>query len=255
MITYGNKLPPMPAEIAKRVLDVMKAVGKLAKDSKNEQGRYDYTSVDAFLEMVGPACAEAGLIIAPIELSAELSTFEATDRDGKTKLRRQITFKYNFMLIAEDGTSWCNESDVRTVIVEATGAQASGAAQSYALKQYERGLFQIPTGDADADADDKMQTSLVVAKVQAARNKRETGKDQIIADFGNGPESIDAADAPARLLAHLKKFDKLDDAAAWWDHQKAGREQFFEKYPKLALQLKKDVEAFFSADKHEEKAA
>jgi hypothetical protein len=246
MITYGNKMQPMPAEIAKRVLDVMKAVGKLAKDSKNDQGRYDYTSVDAFLEVVGPACAEAGLIIAPIELSADLSTFEATDRDGKAKLRRQIMFKYNFMLIADDGTSWCNESDVRTVIVEATGAQASGAAQSYALKQYERGLFQIPTGDADADAADKMHTSLTVAKVQAARNKRETGKDQIIVDFGTGPEPIDAADAPNLLLAHLKKFQQRDDAAAWWDLQKSGREQFFEKYPKLALQLKKDVEKFFS---------
>lgn len=249
MITYSDsKIPPMPAEIAKRVLLVMKAVGPLAKDSKNEQGRYDYTSVDAFLEMVGPACAEAGLIISPIELSADLSTFEATDRDGKTKLRRQIMFKYNFALIAEDGTTWCNEKDVRTVIVEATGAQASGAAQSYALKQYERGLFQIPTGDEDADAHDKMQSAVVVAKVQAARNKRETGKDQIIVDFGKGPEPIDAADAPALMLAHLKTFDEQSTAFEWWEKQKDGREAFFDRYPKLALQLKKDVEKFFAEE-------
>lgn len=251
MITHGTQTPAMPAEIAKRVLLVMKAVGKLAKDSKNSQGHYDYTSVDAFLEVVGPACAEAGLIITPIEISAEPSTFEATDRDGKTKLRRQLTFKYNFMLIAEDGTTWCNERDVRTVVVEATGAQASGAAQSYALKQYERALFQIPTGDADADAADKMQSAVVVAKVQAARKKNETGKDQIIVDFGSGPEPIDAADAPAKLLSHLKQFKDVDEAASWWDLQKAGREQFFEKYPKLALQLKKDVEAFFAAERTE----
>lgn len=248
MITYDTKVTPMPAEIAKRVLLVMKAVGPLAKDSKNEQGRYDYTSVDAFLEMVGPACAEAGLIIAPVELSADLSTFEATDRDGKTKQRRQIAFKYNFMLIAEDGTTWCNEKDVRTVIVEATGAQASGAAQSYALKQYERGLFQIPTGDEDADAHDKMQASIVVAKVQAARNKRETGKDQIVIDLGNGPEPVDAADIPARMMAHLKTFELQSEAFMWWEAQKDGREKFFEKYPKLALQLKKDVERFFASE-------
>jgi hypothetical protein len=30
-----------------------------------------------------------------------------------------------------------------------TGAQAAGSAQSYALKQLMRGLFLIPTGDAD----------------------------------------------------------------------------------------------------------
>ena len=246
--------PPMPAEIAKRVLLVMKAVGKLAKDSKNEQGRYEYTSVDAFLEVVGPACAEAGLIISPIELSSEASSFEAVDRDGKTKLRRQVTLTFNFMLIAEDGTSWCNPNDKRSVTVEATGAQAYGAAQSYVLKQYERALFQIPTGDADADAHDKMQAATVVAKVQAARNKRETGIDQIIVDFGEGPMPIAASDVPMRVLDHLKKFEEQSEAYAWWEGQKEGREKFFDKYPKLALQLKKDVEAFFAAE-HDEVAA
>ena len=76
-------------------------------------------------------------------------------------------------------------------------------------------------------------------------------KDQIIVDFGSGPEPIDAADAPAKLLSHLKQFKDVDEAASWWDLQKAGREQFFEKYPKLALQLKKDVEAFFATERTE----
>jgi len=35
------------------------------------------------------------------------------------------------------------------VMVPANGAQAAGSAQSYALKQFMRGLFLIPTGDAD----------------------------------------------------------------------------------------------------------
>ena len=37
-------------------------------------------------------------------------------------------------------------------MVPARGAQAFGAAQSYALKQFMRSLFQIPTGDRE-DAD------------------------------------------------------------------------------------------------------
>lgn len=40
----------------------------------------------------------------------------------------------------------------RTVEVLRNGAQAYGSAQSYALKQYWRGLLLIPTGDKD-DAD------------------------------------------------------------------------------------------------------
>lgn len=245
---FQSSNPAMPGEIASRVLLVMRAVGKLAKDSKNDQGRYNYTSVDAFLEVVNPACAEAGLIISPIELSSEMSSFEATDRDGKTKLRRQITFTFNFMLIAEDGTSWCNENDKRSVTVEATGAQAYGAAQSYVLKQYMRALFQIPTGDEDADAADKMQASIVRATVQAARNKRETGNDQVIVDFGDGPEAIPIGTVQDRILAHLAKFELQSDAFAWWETQKIGREQFYEKSPKLALALKRAVEAHFAKD-------
>ena len=34
-------------------------------------------------------------------------------------------------------------------MVQATGAQAFGSAQSYALKQFLRSLFMIPTGDKD----------------------------------------------------------------------------------------------------------
>ena len=156
----------MPKEIAAAVVMVMRSVGRLVKDAKNEQGRYTYTSVDSFLAAVSPACSEAGLIISPIELSAELSEFEATDRDGKVKKRRQITFKYNFMLIHESGVTWTNERDTRHVTVEATGAQAYGAAQSYALKQYMRSLFLIPTGD-----DPENEKSSDAAVIAAAAKK------------------------------------------------------------------------------------
>src|SRR3546814_3442514 len=37
----------------------------------------------------------------------------------------------------------------KTVMVQANGAQAAGSAQSYAIKQFMRGQFMIPTGDAD----------------------------------------------------------------------------------------------------------
>jgi len=244
---FTPPMPAMPAEIASRVLLVMRAVGKIAKESKNEQGRYNYASVDAFLEVVNPACAEAGLIIAPIELSCDLSEFE-TSSDRGIKTRRQLTFSYNFMLIAEDGTTWCNERDVRHVTVEATGAQASGAAQSYALKQFERALFQIPTGDEDADAADKIQASMVRATVQAARTKRETGEKNIVMTFGGAAEPVPISDVKRRTLEHLDTFDLQSDAFAWWDKQTDGRAQIYESSPKTAMDLKRAVEAHFSKE-------
>lgn len=241
-------MQPMPKEIAVAVLDVMRAVGKLAKDSKNNQGGYNYASVDAFLEAVNPACAEAGLIVCPIELSAELTTFETNDHTGKVKVRRQLQFAYNFMLIHESGASWCNERDVRHVAVEAIGAQAYGSAQSYALKQYMRALFQIPTGDEDADAHDRMQATMIRATVSAAKAKRETGQPHITIDLGVGVETVPAPEVKDRVMAHLKSFDLQSDAMAWWDAQKIGREQFYAASPKMALELKRAVETFFAED-------
>lgn len=244
---FTAPMPPMPPEIASRVLLVMRAVGKIAKESKNAQGNYQYASVDAFLEMVNPACAEAGLIIAPIELSCDLTEFESSNDRG-TKTRRQLTFKYNFMLIAEDGTSWCNERDVRTVTVEATGAQASGAAQSYALKQYERALFQIATGDDDADAADKLQASTIRATVQATRAKRETGEKQVVMHFGGTAEPVPASDVHRRVVEHLATFELESDAYKWWSDQVDGRAQLHAADPKLSMALKRAVEAHFSQE-------
>lgn len=240
---------PMPKEIAGAIVLVMRAVGRLVKDAKNDQGRYNYTSVDSFLAAVSPACSEAGLIIAPIELSAEPSEFEATDRDGKTKKRRQITFRYNFMLIHESGVTWVNERDTRHVTVEATGAQAYGAAQSYALKQYMRSLFLIPTGDADADAHEQHSAEVIRATVKAVKAKKESGQEQVLIDFGTGLESVAAADVTDRVMSHLVSIGDAAAAEDWWKDQRFGREQFHNQFPKLAFALKQKVEDFLTPAK------
>lgn len=244
---FTPPMPAMPPEIAKAVLLVMRSVGRIAKESKNSQGNYNYASVDAFLEIVNPACAEAGLIIVPIELSCDLTEFESSNDRG-TKTRRQYTFKYNFMLVAEDGTTWCNERDVRSVTVEATGAQASGAAQSYALKQYARALFQIPTGDEDADAADKLQASTIRATVQATRAKRETGEKQVVMHFGGTAEPVPASDVHRRVMEHLETFDLESDAYKWWTDQVDGRAQLHAADPKLSMSLKRAVESHFTRE-------
>lgn len=240
--------PSMPKEIATAVLLVMRAVGKIAKDSKNNHGNYAYTNIDAFLEVCNPACAEAGLIIMPVELSSEAQTVETVGNDGKVKASRQIVFAYNFMLIHESGATWCNERDVRHVAVQAVGAQAYGSAQSYALKQYMRSLFLIPTGDPDADAQSHMQATMIRATVSAAKAKRETGKDHTSIDFGNGVEIVELAAVPDRVMAHLETFADQSDAMQWWESQSIGRAQLYEKAPKVAMELKRKVEHFFNKD-------
>jgi len=135
-----------PPSIAKAVVAVMKAVGTLGKDhERNDSGaRYAYASIDDFLGHVRGHCADAGLFIIPNE-ARDAETQEVTTKSGKSMVMWNARFA--FTLAHESGESY--GPIFKGVTVPATGAQSAGSAQSYALKQFMRGLFLIPTGDGD----------------------------------------------------------------------------------------------------------
>jgi hypothetical protein len=144
------ELTQMPADLAAAISQVMSGIKTLGKDNTNAHQKYDFVSTDRFLAAVNPLCAQAGLVILQDEQSAEISTAETTDQYGKTKITSWLTARYAFTLAHKGGGIFGPLR--RTVMVQANGAQAFGSAQSYALKQFMRSLFQIPTGDKD-DAD------------------------------------------------------------------------------------------------------
>lgn len=168
--------PVIPEAVAKAISDVMNGVEKLAKDNKNQHGGYNFTSVDDFLEMTGKLCAEHGLIVIQDETEAEL--ISGQNAQGKPKTSLKAT--YEFTLAHSSGVAWGPIK--RHVLLDASGAQAFGAAQSYTLKHFMRSLFQIPTGDKDAD--EAKQSGFVVShgevkkdqQAEAARIKKELDK-------------------------------------------------------------------------------
>jgi hypothetical protein len=135
-----------PPAIAKAVIEVMKAIGTLGKGhERNDAGaRYNYASIDDFIEHVRGHCADAGLFIIPGE-ARDAETQEVTTKAGKSMVIWNARFA--FILAHESGQSF--GPIYKGVMVPANGAQAAGSAQSYALKQFMRGLFLIPTGDGD----------------------------------------------------------------------------------------------------------
>ena len=142
-----EKQPPMPPLVAAAVSNVMADVPKLARGEKNNHGNYKFASIDDFLEAVRPLCARHGLIIVQDEEKFEL-------RDGF------LMVKFRFTLAHRDGETWAHRP-TRSIIVHAKqGAQAYGAAQSYALKQFKRSLFQIATGEKGEDADTHAKADL-----------------------------------------------------------------------------------------------
>lgn len=141
--TPNHSFPPA---IAKAVVQVMKALGTLGKEhERNDSGaKYDYASIDDFIQHVRGHCAEAGLAIIPDE-ARDAETHEVTTKSGKSMVMWDARFA--FILVHESGASY--GPIYKGVAVMHSGAQSAGSAQSYALKQFMRGLFLIPTGDAD----------------------------------------------------------------------------------------------------------
>ena len=135
----------MPEAVGIAVNSVMAGIKGLFKKEKNHEAGYRFASIDDFLAAVNPLCAKAGLIIIQDELDARLV------HDGSSETSRSwLWTTFTFMLAHKSGAVYGPLT--RSVMVPARGAQAFGAAQSYALKQFMRSLFQIPTGDRE-DAD------------------------------------------------------------------------------------------------------
>jgi hypothetical protein len=167
----------IPASVATAISAVMSGIRTLGKDGNNGHQRYDFVSTDKFLAAVNPLCAAAGLIIIQDEDSIDIRTAESVDNYGKAKMVSWLTAKYTFVLAHKDGSTWGPVK--RTVMVTANGAQAFGSAQSYALKQFMRSLFQISTGDQD-DADlqpaDELPANRKPANQQAKQPALDTAK-------------------------------------------------------------------------------
>lgn len=166
MITEHTSVAPMPPDIAAAVVEVMSKVGVLKHDEENKHNDYDYASVDAFLARTNPICAAAGLIVLPQQIAVEKEQVQVGD-----SVRNVMNFSFQMLLVHKSGATWMNPADVRTVRLLWSGAQTSGMAQSYVLKQYMRGLFQIATGDKDADAEERLvdQAPDEIAKTHARR--------------------------------------------------------------------------------------
>ena len=100
---------------------------RLAKDSRNIEQKYDFTSIDDFLAMVGPIYAENGLTTMIDE--TDVVEFE---RQGKYGVNYWLRVRFSFTTYHESGQHL--PMTHRTVEVIRTGAQSFGSAQSYALK-------------------------------------------------------------------------------------------------------------------------
>ena len=127
------------AKVNAAISKTMAAVQTVGKDDKNQHGNYNFASIDGFLGGCRDACAANGL-------HPEISVISYQPFTGSNS-KQWATYTYEVVMCHESGEE---TKPVQTVVsLPITGAQTSGSAQSYALKQYLRGLFLIKTGEKD----------------------------------------------------------------------------------------------------------
>lgn len=147
------KRPRMPPEIAKAIVAVMAKIEPLTKDAENTFQRYKYVSVDQFFEAVGKPMAEAGIFVVAFEDALDVSKRQTSNDRGDIKESVWLTATYDLFLYHVGGAEFGPVR--RTITVPASGAQSYASAMSYVEKYFLRNLFKIPTGDGDADGDEK----------------------------------------------------------------------------------------------------
>lgn len=132
--------------IAPAIAAAVGQVRKLGKADRNKFDGYDFVSIDKFLELVNPICAANGLF--PWVHTDGIELYENTNSKGS----KSTWARFSFHVTLHHASGQSIGPATLIVAVPMNGAQASGSAQSYALKQFFRGVFMIPTGDKD-DAD------------------------------------------------------------------------------------------------------
>jgi hypothetical protein len=134
------------ATIFEAIASTARDVRVIGKSDRNKFDGYDFASIDKFLMLVNPIASKNGLF--PIISQRYVEFYENVNaKGGKSVWAR---FFFDVTLYHSSGQTLGPVNMM--VCVPMNGAQTSGSAQSYALKQFLRSTLMIPTGDKD-DAD------------------------------------------------------------------------------------------------------
>ena len=178
------------ANIYKSIIEVMKDVGVVGKDSKNPQQGYLYRGIDAVMNALQPAMIKHGIFVVP-QVIEEHREERQTTRGG-TLLYSILKIKYTFY--AEDGTS------VEAIVVGEgmdSGDKATNKALSVGFKYACFQVFCIPTEEMiDPEVDSPEPTPKMISTEHAKQIK-------------DGLEATDS-NVPAFLsLFQVKSVDEM----------------------------------------------
>lgn len=151
------------ANIYKAINEVMKEIGAVGKNQKNEQQKFMYRGIDAIMNAINPALINHNVFIVPEVL--EQTREERVSKTGNTLLYSICKIRFTFY--AEDG------SHVEAVTVGEgmdSGDKATNKAMAIAFKYACFQVFCIPTEEM-VDPDGECHTVKEANNSQNANSK------------------------------------------------------------------------------------
>jgi hypothetical protein len=168
--------------IYKKMSEVMKEVGFVAKEQTNALQKYKFRGVDQFVNALYPALTKHGVFMAPRATAYSQELKDVVRSSGKDGVDKHVAIMMEYDFWAEDGS----KVTVGPIPAEGldSGDKATNKALSAALKYALIQTFSVPTQDmAEADLDSpeigkakKAEASTEDAKPVTGGFKRTFGK-------------------------------------------------------------------------------
>ena len=151
--------------IYKKMSDVMKEIGYVGKDQKNQAQGFKFRGIDQFVNALYPALTKHGVFMTPRATSYTQELKDVVRGTGKPGVDKHVSIMMEYDFFAEDGS----KVTVGPVPAEGldSGDKATNKALSAALKYALIQTFSVPTEDmAEADFESPvMDTSKSTAPV------------------------------------------------------------------------------------------
>lgn len=135
------------SQIYKKMSDVMKEIGGIGKDQKNDAQGFKFRGIDQFVNALYPALTKHGVFMTPAATSEWHELKDVTRSNGKAGVDKHVHIQMKYTFWAEDGSSVV----VGPIPAEGldSGDKATNKALSAALKYALIQTFSIPTVDME----------------------------------------------------------------------------------------------------------
>jgi hypothetical protein len=187
-VSNGNSLMMnKPGQIYAKMSAVMRDVGAIGKDQKNQAQGFKFRGIDQFVNALYPALTRHGVFLSPRSVNYTQELKEVTRSNGKAGVDKHVSLMMEYTFYAEDGSS----VTIGPVPAEGldSGDKATNKALSAALKYALIQTFSIPTEDmAEADLEtpeiglqSKSTTSTVPTTTTSTEAPREQSEAPVVA--------------------------------------------------------------------------